>query len=205
MRQSACVIAGGMAKHTFFDFTETLQTCLEQEETGDIQMWYVMQVRTGTEENIRLQCSRRIPEGVLERCFIPYYEEKKKIRGEWTVQKKVLFPGYIFVVTENMEQLYEALRSVIGLTRLIGTGREIVPLTEKEKNFLLEMGGEEQVVEMSEGIIENSRTKVLSGPLKGKEGLIRKIDRHKRKAWLEIEMFGREQTVEVGLEIVAKS
>lgn len=168
-------------------------------------MWYVMQVRTGTEENIRLQCSRRIPEGVLERCFIPYYEEKKKIRGEWTVQKKVLFPGYIFVVTENMEQLYEALRSVIGLTRLIGTGREIVPLTEEEKNFLLEMGGEEQVVEMSEGIIENSRTKVLSGPLKGKEGLIRKIDRHKRKAWLEIEMFGREQTVEVGLEIVAKS
>lgn len=168
-------------------------------------MWYVMQVRTGTEENIRLQCSRRIPAGVLERCFIPYYEEKKKIRGEWTVQKKVLFPGYIFVVTENIEQLYEALRSVIGLTRLIGTGREIVPLTEEEKNFLLEMGGEEQVVEMSEGIIENSRTKVLSGPLKGKEGLIRKIDRHKRKAWLEIEMFGREQTVEVGLEIVAKS
>ena len=36
-------------------------------------MWYVMQVRAGTEENIRLQCSRKIPREVLERCFIPYY------------------------------------------------------------------------------------------------------------------------------------
>ena len=66
-------------------------------------MWYVMQVRTGTEENIRVQCVRKIPPEILERCFIPYYEEKKRIRGEWTVKKKVLFPGYVFVVTEDMD------------------------------------------------------------------------------------------------------
>ena len=66
-------------------------------------MWYVVQVRTGTEENIRTQCLRKISSEILERCFIPYYEEKKHIRGEWTVQKKVLFPGYVFVVTEDME------------------------------------------------------------------------------------------------------
>ena len=38
-------------------------------------MWYVIQVRTGTEENICLQCTVRIPQTVLERCFLPYYEE----------------------------------------------------------------------------------------------------------------------------------
>lgn len=168
-------------------------------------MWYVMQVRTGTEENIRVQCVRKIPPGILERCFIPYYEEKKRIRREWTVKKKVLFPGYVFVVTEDMDQLYQSLKSVAGLTKLIGTGREVVPLTEEEKQFMLDLGGEEQVVPLSEGIIENSVTKIRSGPLKGKEGLIRKIDRHKRKAWLEVEMFGRKQEIEVGLEIVAKT
>ena len=61
------------------------------------------------------------------------------------------------------------------------------------------------MVPVSVGIIENSVTKILSGPLKGKEGLIRKIDRHKRKAWLEVEMFGRKQEIQVGLEIVAKT
>ena len=63
-------------------------------------MWYVVQVRTGTEENIRIQCQKRIPETILQRCFIPYYEEKKRMRGEWVTLKKVLFPGYVFMVTE---------------------------------------------------------------------------------------------------------
>lgn len=167
-------------------------------------MWYVIQVRTGTEENILAQCGKRIPSEVLERIFIPYYEEKKHIRGKWMIQRKVLFPGYVFAVTEDVGKLYEELHSVIGLTKLIGTGKEIVSITEEEKRFLLEFGGEEQLVEMSEGIIVGDRTIILKGPLKGKEGMIRKIDRHKRKAWLEVEMFGRRQEVQVGLEIIEK-
>lgn len=172
---------------------------------GDITMWYVVQVRTGTEESIRIQCEKNVSAEVLERCFIPYYEEKKRIRGEWTVQKKVLFPGYVFIVSEEMERLYKELRNVIGMTKLIGTGQEIVPLEEKEVEFLKRVGGEEQVVEMSEGVIEMSKVMITSGPLVGMEGLIKKIDRHKRKAWLEVEMFGRLQTVQVGVEIVAKT
>ena len=38
----------------------------------------------------------------------------------------------------------------------------------------------------------------------GKEGYIKKVDRHKRKARLELEMFGRMQEIVVGLEIVEK-
>ena len=56
-------------------------------------MWYVIQVRTGTEENIRLQCEANIPEEIMERCFIPYYEERRRIRGEWMTVKRILFPG----------------------------------------------------------------------------------------------------------------
>ena len=68
---------------------------------------------------------------------------------------------------------------MIGLTKLLGTGGEVVPLSEDEVAFLLEFGGEKQVVEMSEDIIENSKVIVTDGPLQGKEGLIKKIDRHK--------------------------
>ena len=157
-------------------------------------MWYVLQVRTGTEENIRTQCRNNIPEAVLTRCFIPYYEEKRRIRGTWT-----------FAVTDRPDDLHQSLKQVIGLTKLLGTGQEIVPLTEEEKNFLEELGGEEQIVAMSEGIIEGDQVIVTKGPLKGKEALIKKIDRHKRKVWLEVKMFGKMQRVEAGLEIVAKN
>lgn len=188
-----------------FLLSENALSRREKEKMRQKGMWYVIQVRTGTEENICLQCTARIPQTVLERCFLPYYEEKKKIRGNWTVQKKHLFPGYVFVVTEDIEALHEMLKSVMGMTKLLGVGEDIVPLTGEEVQFLKRFGGEEQVVEMSEGIIENSETKILSGPLMGMEGTIRKIDRHKRKAWIEIEMFGRMQLVQVGLEILRKN
>lgn len=167
-------------------------------------MWYVVQVRSGTEDRIVLQCQNQIDPKILERCFIAYYETRKKIRGKWITQQKILFPGYVFVVTERPEELRGSLRNIAGLTKLIGTGEEIVPLSEEEVNLLIRLGGEQQIVEMSEGIIEHSRARITSGPLQGLEGCIKKIDRHKRKAWLEVPMFGRMQRVEVGLEIVEK-
>lgn len=73
-----------------------------------------------------------------------------------------------------------------------------------EIRFLQEFGGEDRIVSMSEGIIGYDRVVVTRGPLKGNEGLIRKIDRHKRKVWLKVEMFGRKIETQVGLEIVEK-
>ena len=147
-------------------------------------MWYVMQVRTGTEENIRCQCQRLISSNILKRCFIPYYQQKKRFQGKWHIQERILFPGYVFLIAENLEQLTENLRKVTGMTRLLGTG--------------------EQLVAMSTGIIENDQVRILTGPLQGMEGYIRKINRHKRKAWVSIEMFGRSVDMEVGLEIIKK-
>ena len=168
-------------------------------------MWYVIQVRTGTEENIRLQCQKYISSDVLTNCFIPYCEEKKHIQGKWMIQKRILFPGYVFLDADESEQLYRKLKNVSGLTKLLGTGDEVVPLTKEEESFLMTFGGDEQIVQISEGIIENSKVIIFSGPLKGKEGYIKKIDRHKRKAFLEMSLFGRTQKIQVGLEIFSKT
>lgn len=168
-------------------------------------MWYVVQVRVGTEENIKLQCQKQIGKEILERCFIPYSEEKKKVQGKWVTKRKVLFSGYVFVITKKVEELFGELKQINGLSKLIGVGDDVVSLDENEVAFLRKIGGDEQIVKMSEGIIENSQVKITSGPLEGMEGWIRKIDRHKRKAWLEMEMFGEMRRVEVGLEVVKKN
>ena len=108
-------------------------------------MWYVMQVRTGTEENIRCQCQRLISSDILKRCFIPYYQQKKRFQGKWHIQERILFPGYVFLIAENLEQLAENLRKVTGMTRLLGTGDEIIPLSQEEVELLLKLGKEEQM------------------------------------------------------------
>lgn len=167
-------------------------------------MWYVIQVRTGSEENIRLQCVKNISNEILDNCFIPYYEEKKHIQGEWKIQRKILFPGYVFLDSEELSKLYMELKQVTGLTKLLKTGDEVIPLTKEEVEFLWSFGGDKQIVSVSEGIIENTKVIVTSGPLIGKEGCIKKINRHKRKAFLEVNMFGRVQKIQVGLEIISK-
>lgn len=167
-------------------------------------MWYVIQVRTGKEEEIKLQCERVVCQETLKRCFIPYYEQMKRYCGKWHKERRILFPGYVFLVSDDKERLHFELKKVIGLTKLIGIGDEIVALKEEEVEFLTAFGKEEQIVEMSEGIIENDKVIVKKGPLKGNEGLIKKIDRHKRRAYLVLEMFGRTVEAQVGLEIVEK-
>lgn len=137
-------------------------------------MWYVVQVRTGTEENIKIQCERRIPRELLTDCFIPYYEEPKKADGQWIRQRRVLFPGYVFVVTDDISGLFLQLKCVSGLTKLIGAGEDIIALTDSERSFIESFGGDGKVIEMSTGIIEGDRIIIESGPLMGREGYIKK-------------------------------
>ncbi len=173
-------------------------------------MWYVIQVRTGTEEEIVRQCrneyrGEKIEAEVLRGCFIPYVRVSKKLHGVSHTIKKVMFPGYVFLDADDTEALYMELKKVNGLTKLLAVGDEVVPLSEKETAFLMRFGGPEHVVEMSEGIIENSKVRILSGPLMGLETMIRKIDRHKKKAWVEMEMLGEMRLVQVGLDVPMKT
>lgn len=168
-------------------------------------MWYVIQVNTGKEENICAQCKRNISSDVLQDCFVPRYEESRKINGTRTKRSRILFPGYVFLVTDDVKALFELLKTVSGMTKLLGVGDDIVPITSKEEGFLrrfITKTEDEAIVEMSTGIIEGERVIVTEGPLMGLEGYIRKIDRHKRMAWLELEMFGQLQHLKLGLEVV---
>lgn len=152
-----------------------------------------------------LEFGLRIKKDTLRECFVPHYEEKKKINGRWTTLERILFPGYMFLETDDIDGLYWELKMIPRLTKLLGVGDCIVPLSDEEVAFLMRFGGQKHLVEMSEGIIEHSQVRILSGPLMGMEGMIQRIDRHKRKAWLEMELFGRTQTVEVGLEVAMKT
>ena len=167
-------------------------------------MWYVMQVHTGTEEKICRQCEQMIDGSLLERCFIPRFQQKKRFLGEWHLQNEILFPGYVFVITDYPDTLTERLRQVIGMTKLLKTGDTFTPLSPQEVALLQKLGNEKQEVEMSTGIIEADTVHIFQGPLQGMEGMIKKIDRHKRMAYLEVDMFGRKVEMKVGLEIVEK-
>lgn len=173
------------------------------------RMWYVAQVATGQEERT-LQLIRQhvgIGKGeVLEECFIPCYEVKKHVGGEWVVRTQPLFPGYLVVVTALVEDLEQALRAVPAFTKILGNNDMFIPLADGDIAWLDAFTQtNHRVVDMSEGIIEGDEIKITHGPLMNHVGWIKRIDRHKRLAYLEVQMFGRTIETKVGLEVVRKS
>ena len=167
-------------------------------------MWYVIQVPTGREEQLLEATKSYQVRDFYEEIFIPRYERKKKYLGRWHTETSVLFPGYLFVISSQAQELYQALKRIPRLTKLLGTGEKWTPMSREDIELVELLSGRERIVKCSEGYMQGDKVTVTDGPLKGLEGKISRIDRHKRLAWLTMELFGRTVEIRAGLEIVRK-
>lgn len=172
-------------------------------------MWYVMQVSPGQENRTVLHVEKVVPKAVLESSFVPVRRLKKKFHGSWHEVTEKLFPGYVFLVSEQPQLLYEELRQIPSLTRVLGRcGEYFTPLPGKEVRMMEQlrdgMGASRnpEVGISSIAVGEGNRIRILSGPLVNLEGQVRKVDLHKRIAMVEVEFMGRQSLVHLGVEMV---
>lgn len=167
---------------------------------------YVVQVQSGRERRAKLLIQRMLPSDLVDEVFIPTYTKQVKRAGEWREEKSLLVPGYLYLTTVSIDAVVQQLRSVPALTRVLGTEARFVPLSEEETAWLEELTRPgHRSVDLSTGIIEGDEARIVSGPLKGHEALIKRVNRHKRTAEIEFRILGRVTCVRVGLEIVQKS
>lgn len=166
-------------------------------------MWYVIQVYTGKELEIARQCRDRVV-AESEDVFVPLAERWTKIRGERTLITSRLFPGYVFIETDRIEDFYKRLNRIYAMTKVLRTGEEMTPIQPEEEEYLRRLGGDEHVVKYSEGYIEGEKLVVTSGPLKDFEGNVKKVLRHKRLVVLEVPLLGRTVEVTVGLGVLER-
>lgn len=165
---------------------------------------YVIQV-IGGRERTGAELLRRRAADAIEECFLPTFELMRRKDGAWRKVRELLFPGYLYVKTADPERLAARLRRVPVFMRMLGNDNSFTPLAPDEVAWLETFTtAKTHVVEMSQGVIEGDTVMVTEGPLKGREALITKIDRHKRLAYLDMHMFGRTKSVRIGLEIVRK-
>lgn len=166
---------------------------------------FVVQAIGGQEDRAAALIAK-LAQGAVEDCFVPKREVMHRKSGQWHHTLEKLFPGYVFVQTSAPGQVREALGRVPAFTRMLTlAGDTCLPLTVDEVAWINAVTDvDTHVMEISEGVIEGDRVIVTRGPLKGLEAQIARIDRHKRLAWIDMNMFGRHKTIRVGLEIVSK-
>ena len=167
-------------------------------------MLYCIQVRVGSEKITIDECKKVIHSYLINDVYAPMRKESFKYRGSWTEKEKILFPGYVFVETDDIFNFHYELKKINHFTSLIKAGTVPITVSEDDLYLINKLSNKSGVMEISKGYIIGDRIQIVEGPLIGLEGLIVKIDRHKRRAQLETQLFGRTQSIEVGLEITKK-
>ena len=171
--------------------------------------WFVFFVKTGS-EYAACEFMNKLFNKDESTAFIPQveliYKNSRLIRKEL----KPMFPGYVFADSALDERTfitnaYKLVRFSKCIFSLLG-GKNIgcIKLGENEKKFLLSFYDDGYVTEESKGFIIGDKIFVTSGPLKGRESMIKKIDRHKRRAEIETIFLGENRRISVSLEIISK-
>lgn len=168
-------------------------------------MWYAVQVCSGEEEKVKLLSEKLLKEEVPFQCMIPKFEKMMKLGGSWHKKNELLFPGYVFFITDLGMELFFAFKKIPKLTKMMLEDREIIDIHPKEvemlKHFLIK---DEDTVPMSMGYMEGDKVMVTEGPMAGYEGNITYVNRHKRIATIQVELFGRKTEITLGLELVER-
>ena len=95
-------------------------------------MWYTIQTLGGQEEKTVDMIRKMVSPDLIEECFVPKRERLKKYRGSWNKVEEVLFQGYAFVISNRPKELYEEMKQVPRLTKVLGRETDyFIPLDKK--------------------------------------------------------------------------
>ena len=164
--------------------------------------WYVLFVQAGKEEFMAIRCREGLDEALRARIFVPKYQVMMQFASVWEIRERVLFPGYVFLETNQILEIQQGLWRIPSYKRILGKDEdEIHAITEHEKRRLCLLMNSNGVIEASYGYKDSERVEVTRGALVGHEAEIRRIDRHKKMATVELQLLGKSVKMNLGLEL----
>jgi len=167
--------------------------------------YYAIQVKTRREEKfIRLFKSLH-PEAGL-----PMYFPKRLINirrgGVIKPSTSAVFPGYIFIETENDDILSHqwVFRRTEGFYRFLRSNQDISPLSDRDLELVLHFIKRAGPVAGVSRVYfnENSRIVVMDGPLSGLEGKIIKVDKRKKRAKVKLSLYDNAFAIDLAFEVM---
>jgi transcriptional antiterminator NusG len=168
----------------------------------DKLQYYVIHVLTGKEKKYIDWARHTLHDDVR----IVWPRRRLSIRKAGIVKEGVssLYPGYLFLETRELaDQSIAALRKAPGFVRFLRSDYDIIPLDNRDKELFLELISYGEIIPKSQVVLdENSRIRVIEGPLKQLEGAIVKVDQRKGRAKVQLHLQGKSLLVDLGFEVM---
>ncbi len=117
-----------------------------------------------------------------------------------------LFPGYVFLETEELTRAkIELLKTVHGFYHMLFTNEEPQKLRNYDLDYFTMFRDSGEILGFSKVTFNKAQHIVIvSGPLKGFEGRIIRVNRRCRRVTIAVEMFGDSKKVDLSYTEVAK-
>lgn len=169
--------------------------------------WHVVRVISGQEKKIRehvaMEVTRNKWDKIVGNILVPTEKVYTIKNGKKTIKEKTLFPGYIYVESDDnkmSQDMWHHIRQVHGVLGFLGilSNAEVMKLLGKADEML--DAGEK----MAEPFIINEDVKITDGPFNDFIGTIEEINNEKKKLKVVVKIFGRKTPVEVSFMQVDK-
>ncbi|MFW6013071.1 MAG: transcription termination/antitermination protein NusG, partial [Candidatus Bipolaricaulota bacterium] len=141
---------------------------------------------------------------------IKEYKDKRLVTIQ-PVEKRRLFPGYIFVKMDlPEEEMLELINDIRGAVRFVGSRYHPTPIRGKEMKVVKRLAGlTETPSAPSEPRIEvdfdvGEVVEIVEGPFADFTGEIVNIDKEAEEVTVNVKIFGRETPVDIGFEGIEK-
>ena len=168
-------------------------------------MWYVIQVKSGEEDKIKLMLEERLKKEYYAQCFIPLCETVRRRQDKSTIFIRRLFPGYIFIDTENPVEVHKALNAIpdfaaiLGIQEDKGSQKTYMPVGNDDVEFLNTLLKDGIMHVSYVHLARNNKIDRVIGPLERYKKYITKMEYRHRFATVEASIFGKRRKIHFGL------
>ena len=164
-------------------------------------LWYAIQSYTGKEEQLTEMIRRVVPGENYAECFVPYFERLRCWRQQNQIHILRLFPGYLFLSTDDIEAVFRCLKNVPAMSKILTAGAfEFTPLYDSEAEFLNGILDADHIVRLTYAATDGKgRVTYMAGPLAKCRGRIETYKFRDRYAQVKLTIAGQEKTVRMGI------
>ncbi len=115
-----------------------------------------------------------------------------------------IFPGYVFYEAEGLDsRAYWEMKRQTGFIRFLKDNSQIEPLAGTGLELLVHFISFGEIVDKSQAYFdENQRIRITSGPLKGLEGRITKVDKRRGRAKVRLALYEEAFLIDFGFELL---
>ena len=166
------------------------------------RQWYAVHTYSGFENKVKFSIERLVELEKLaahvHRIVIPLEPVIELKNGKKHTVMRNLMPGYLLIQIDPLDELFNLIKDIKGVSGFVGAGAKPAPLPQSEvDNILAHMESKADKPKPEITYQKGDQVKVTEGPFANFVGTVDHVDKEKNKLAVMVSIFGRPTPVEL--------